>query len=143
MEDQEHPIILKTISGGQTGVDRAAFDAGMELCILIGGCCPKGRRSEDGKTPCKYPLTETSTANYGIRAEKNIIKSEGTLILAGEITVQTCWDADWLDLGRVGIMPDPRYLCTIAAKQPEFLNWAYERSRLLYEPEICGQWGIP
>jgi uncharacterized protein len=59
----------------------------------------------------------------------------------GDITVQTCWDSDRLDLGRVGIIPDPRYLCTDVAKQPEFLRWAYERSHLQYEPEICKQWG--
>ncbi len=59
-----------------------------------------------------------------------------------DITVQTCWDADRLDLGRVGIVPDPRYLCTAVAKAPELLDWAYERSRLRYEPRICREWGI-
>jgi len=46
--------LQKIISGGQTGVDRAALDVGMELGIPIGGYCPKGRRSEDGKIPDKY-----------------------------------------------------------------------------------------
>jgi uncharacterized protein len=59
-----------------------------------------------------------------------------------DITVQTCWDADRLDLGRVGIVTDPRCLYTDVAKQPELLTWAYERSCLQYEPEICRQWGI-
>jgi uncharacterized protein len=63
-------------------------------------------------------------------------------LTTGDVTVQTCWDSDRLDLGRVGIVPDPRCLCTDAAKQPGFLNWAYERSRLQYEPEICRQWVI-
>lgn len=45
-----------------------------------------------------------------------------------EITVCTCWDADRLDLGRVGVTPNPKYLCTEAAKQPEIIAWAYERS---------------
>ena len=36
-----------------------------------------------------------------------------------DITIQTCWDADRLDLGRVGITPHPRRLCTDAAKDPE------------------------
>ena len=44
------------------------------------------------------------------------------------VTVQTCWDADRLDLGRVGIQPKARYLCTDAAKDPEIIAWAYERS---------------
>jgi uncharacterized protein len=45
-----------------------------------------------------------------------------------DITVQTCWDADRLDLGRVGIRPHPFYLCTEAAKSPSVIDWAYKRS---------------
>jgi uncharacterized protein len=63
-------------------------------------------------------------------------------LTTGDITVQTCWDADRLDLGRVGIMPDPKYLCTTAAKKPQFLSWAYQRSYIQYEPEICRHWDI-
>jgi uncharacterized protein len=46
----------------------------------------------------------------------------------GDLTVQTCWDADRLDLGRVGIMPEPRYLCTQAAKDPSVIFKCYGRS---------------
>jgi uncharacterized protein len=46
-----------------------------------------------------------------------------------EITVQTCWDADRLDLGRVGIRPQAHYLCTAAARDPEMIQWALVRSR--------------
>jgi uncharacterized protein len=46
----------------------------------------------------------------------------------GDITVKCCYDADRLDLGRVGVMPDPRYLCTDTAKNPEIIREAYERS---------------
>jgi uncharacterized protein len=46
----------------------------------------------------------------------------------GNITVQTCWDADRLDLGRIGIRPDPQYLCTDAAKDPAMIAWAFKRS---------------
>jgi uncharacterized protein len=45
------------------------------------------------------------------------------------ITIQTCWDADRLDLGRIGIKPDPRYLCTDAARDPQVREWAYRRSQ--------------
>jgi len=44
------------------------------------------------------------------------------------ITVQTCLDADRLDLGRVGILPEVKYLCTDAAKSQEMISWAYKRS---------------
>lgn len=46
----------------------------------------------------------------------------------GSITVQTCWDADRLDLGRVGIRPHPNRLCTDAARDPAMIEWAYKRS---------------
>lgn len=45
-----------------------------------------------------------------------------------DITVCTCWDADRLDLGRVGIKPDAKYLCTETAKHPVFIELAYQRS---------------
>ena len=46
-----------------------------------------------------------------------------------DVTVQTCWDADRLDLGRAGIRPDPALLCTEAARRPEVIRWAWRRSR--------------
>ena len=45
-----------------------------------------------------------------------------------DITVQTCFDADRLDLARVGIIPDPKYLCTSMAKSSEMISWAIKRS---------------
>jgi uncharacterized protein len=47
-----------------------------------------------------------------------------------DVTVQTCWDADRLDLGRIGIRPDPCRLCTCAAREPATIEWALARSRL-------------
>ena len=52
-----------------------------------------------------------------------------------DITVQVCWDADRLDLGRMGIKPAPHRLCTASAKsetklkvhlltKPKFYNWS-------------------
>ncbi|MFT7484845.1 MAG: hypothetical protein ACI9F9_000690 [Candidatus Paceibacteria bacterium] len=43
-------------------------------------------------------------------------------------TVMVCWDSDRLDLGRVGIRPDPHYLLTDSAKSPETIAWALARS---------------
>ncbi len=58
----------------------------------------------------------------------------------GDITVQTCWDSDRLDLNRVKIKTDPNKLCTIEAKNPEILEWAGKRARHRYIPEIVNIW---
>jgi len=72
---------FKIISGGQTGVDRAALDAATDCGIPLGGWCPRGRLAEDGAISEKYPLKETTSANYSPRTRKNVEESDGTLIL--------------------------------------------------------------
>lgn len=74
--------IVQIISGGQTGVDRAALDVALESNIPCGGWCPKGRRAEDGTISDSYPLRESPTANYAERTALNVKDSEGTLILS-------------------------------------------------------------
>lgn len=71
----------KIVSGGQTGVDRAALDAAIELGIPHGGWCPLGRLAEDGRIPDRYQLTETSSPEYPVRTERNVLDSDATLIL--------------------------------------------------------------
>ncbi len=74
-------MLDKIISGGQTGVDRAALDVGLALGLAVGGWCPRGRRAEDGRIPDRYPLTETPERNYQARTRRNIEDTDGTLIL--------------------------------------------------------------
>jgi hypothetical protein len=74
-------MIAKIVSGGQTGVDRAALDAAIELGIPHGGWCPKGRRAEDGPIPACYALMETPLEDYPQRTEWNVRDSDGTLVL--------------------------------------------------------------
>ena len=86
VEGKENRIffrIEKIISGGQTGVDRAALDVALELGISCGGWCPKGRKAEDGPIDIRYPLRETASANYSVRTGKNVRESDGTLVLTG------------------------------------------------------------
>ncbi len=62
----------------------------------------------------------------------------------GEVTVQTCWDADRLDIGRVGFTVLRKYLSTEAAKSDAMMAWAYERSLIRYVPDLVSQgWEIP
>jgi hypothetical protein len=73
--------LTKIVSGGQTGVDRAALDVARELGLPCGGWCPKGRRAEDGPIDARYPLQETPGDGYPQRTEWNVRDSDGTLIL--------------------------------------------------------------
>ena len=54
----------------------------------------------------------------------------------GDTTVQVCWDADRLDVGRVGIKPIPSRLCTVTAKSIGALEAAYQRSFCSKVPEM-------
>jgi len=72
---------MKLISGGQSGVDRAALDVALELGIPCGGWCPQGRRAEDGVIASKYPLEQTPLVQYQQRTEWNARDSDGTLTL--------------------------------------------------------------
>ena len=74
-------LIKKVISGGQTGVDRAGFDAAINAGIPIGGYCPRGRLAEDGTIPEKYSMTELESVEPYYLTEQNVIQSDGTLIL--------------------------------------------------------------
>jgi len=79
--------LLKIISGGQTGVDRAALDVALALNTPCGGWCPKGRKAEDGTIPDRYPLEETESGSYPVRTEMNVREADGTLILTfGKLT---------------------------------------------------------
>ena len=75
-------MIKKIISGGQTGVDRAALDAAIKLSIDHGGWIPKGRLTESGPLPPEYRLKETKSASYAERTEKNVLDADGTLIIS-------------------------------------------------------------
>ena len=72
---------LKIISGGQTGVDRAALDAAMANHSPCGGWCPTGRKAEDGRIPDLYPLTELENGGYRQRTLRNLTESDGTVVI--------------------------------------------------------------
>jgi hypothetical protein len=113
-------VAVKIISGGQTGVDRAALDVALKHGIDCGGWSPAGRLDEFGRIPDRYPLKELKQGNKegqspdrpggletaapwekrGIFAERtfaNVRDSDGTVViypgkLAGgtEQTVRFC-----------------------------------------------------
>lgn len=72
---------MKIISGGQTGVDRAALDAALLLGSECGGWCPTGRLDENGRIPEQYPLRELPDGGFSERTAQNVIDSDGTIII--------------------------------------------------------------
>jgi hypothetical protein len=72
-------MLSTVISGGQTGADRAALDAGLEAAFPIGGSCPVGRMAEDGPISHTYTLTEIG-GGYRQRTKQNVVDSDGTVI---------------------------------------------------------------
>ena len=90
---------LKIISGGQTGVDRAALDVAIEHRIECGGWCPAGRFDEFGKIPDRYPVQELPSGGFTERTLQNVKDSDGTVVVyPGELrggidqTVRFCVD---------------------------------------------------
>jgi len=60
-----------------------------------------------------------------------------------DITIRTCWDADRLDIGRVGTKPHPSRLCTEVAKRPDVIKWADSRANFRVVPTfVMTEWGI-
>ena len=95
MSPPEPERLSRVVSGGQTGVDRAALDAARESSIPHGGWCPRGRLAEDGPIPDQYALRETSSSDYAERTERNVVDSDATLILTrGKPTGGTAYTID-------------------------------------------------
>jgi hypothetical protein len=72
---------LKIISGGQTGVDRAALDFALKHGIDCGGWCPAGRVHEFGTIPIHYPVQELQSGGFAERTMQNVKDSDGTLVI--------------------------------------------------------------
>lgn len=69
------------MSGGQTGVDRAALDWAVKNGVDHAGWCPAGRIAADGVLDRGYQLTETESSGYRQRTKRNVHDSDATLII--------------------------------------------------------------
>ncbi len=74
-------FVQRIVSGGQTGVDQGALQAAIDSGVDHGGWCPRGRMCEAGVIPRRFQLTESTSREYWVRTEQNVIDSDGTLVL--------------------------------------------------------------
>jgi hypothetical protein len=77
-------MLLRIISGGQTGADRAGLDFAIQAGLEHGGYVPKGRKAEDGRIDDRYQLIELSSSSYVDRTKRNVEESGGTVIFSLE-----------------------------------------------------------
>ncbi len=101
-------MLQRIVSGGQSGVDRAALDVALERGVACGGWCPKGRLAEDGPIGAKYPVRETPSTEYAERTRWNVRDSDGTLVLTwGPPTDGTAFTVEMArELGKPCIVVD-------------------------------------
>ncbi len=114
--------LKRVMSGGQTGVDRAALDAAMSVGIPTGGWCPKGRRALDGVIPRRYNLFETYSTDYRERTKLNVKDSDGTLVLTvGRLTRGTSYTIGCAKQEKPYMVVD---LCSFS--RPDVWSWIKE-----------------
>lgn len=92
--------MVKIISGGQSGVDRAGLVAAQKCNLETGGTMPKGFKTEDGDKPeysTMYGMVQNSSTEYEVRTKDNVLKSHVTLVFycgkkgkGTELTIKTC-----------------------------------------------------
>ena len=75
---------LWIVSGGQSGIDRAAMEFALLHDLPVRGWCPEGRLAEDGIISSRIPLQESKSAEPALRTELNAYDSDATLILTFE-----------------------------------------------------------
>ncbi|BBM87248.1 hypothetical protein [Candidatus Uabimicrobium amorphum] len=93
-----------------------------------------GKRGAEFALAMRNKLFELSDHQFDLLYTACELHTNG--LIEGDVTLQTCWDADRLDLGRVGIRINPAKLCTTAAKSKEILDWAQQRATKQVVPDI-------
>jgi uncharacterized protein len=98
-----------------------------------------GLRGAECAQTFRGTLIHLSDADFRLLYEACRLHTEGRV--KSDVTIQTCWDADRLDLGRVCITPQPHLLCTDAAR--DLIEWADERACSELEPEfVQDMWNL-
>jgi uncharacterized protein len=124
---RENGIRIAHSSGADVGV--------VELFALLHDACRvseasdpgHGRRGAELARHLRGELIDLEDVDFELLCEACAHHTDGQR--STDRTLGTCWDADRLDLGRVGIRPEPRFMSTEAARQRSTIEWAYGRSR--------------
>jgi uncharacterized protein len=129
---------------GETGAD---LDVLLLFCLFHDACRVNdgwdkghGRRGAELALRLRGEAFELEPRRFDQLYHACALHTDG--LTEGDITLQTCWDADRLDLARASILPRPDRLCTPAARQAEVIAWATERSRKRDVPSwLASEWG--
>lgn len=98
-----------------------------------------GLRGAEAARALRGRLPQLADSDFDLLYEACRLHTDG--LTEADVTIQACWDADRLDLGRVGISPRPDKLCTDAARL--LAPWAHARAVHEHEPEIVsGVWRL-
>jgi uncharacterized protein len=122
----------------ENGLRIAALNGANQKVVEYFAFCHDSRRQNEdhdpghGRRASEFIRSDLFLLMYLSQAEIELLCLACNLhtdgFMDGDITVRTCWDADRLDLMRVGIMPAKKYLCTEAARQDDVFDWAVKRS---------------
>jgi uncharacterized protein len=98
-----------------------------------------GTRGGDLARSLRGTLVHLDDARFELLYNACVLHTDGHT--TGDPTLLACWDADRLDLGRVGIVPKPHLLCTDMAR--DLLPWAHDRATSDHVPaEVLASWGM-
>jgi uncharacterized protein len=100
-----------------------------------------GTRAADVAMALRPDHIDLSDQDFGLLTTACAHHTDGKT--EADITVQCCWDADRLDLGRIGITPNDKLLCTPAARDKMLKRWAFERSQSKFVPSIVEDEWLP
>ncbi|HSB89431.1 MAG TPA: HD domain-containing protein [Anaerolineales bacterium] len=129
---------------GETGAD---LDVLLLFCLFHDACRfndgwdkGHGRRGADLAASLRGEAFDLEPRRFDRLYQACALHTDG--LTEGDITLQTCWDADRLDLARASIFPRPDRLCTPAARRAEIIAWATERSLKRDVPSwLALEWG--
>jgi uncharacterized protein len=106
----------------------------IRLFSFLHDCCRENDRFDPQHGPRAAVFAESLRGDLILAGDDEFevlltaIRDHTNVIHSDDVTIGTCWDADRLDIGRVGATPDRAFLNTAIAKEERILRWAYERS---------------